>query len=372
MSDVTDDAWVGLLAADRRPWLAASDEASARWLTLTALLDRPEHAPEVTAERQEVVADPRVQRLIARLPRWGDASSVNAVENANYLPRLLQLLADLGVRAGDDPRIEAALDDLQAHQFDDGRFAAFGRAPGKDQPLWHSMPCANHAITEALVRYGCGDRPPVSRALERIAADLHATRQGPGWTCIPDPDVGWRGPGRKGDVCPQVTLEALRIFSRLPPSERPDGLDEVAATMPGVWRRRGVEQPYSFGHGIRFKQVKWPPTWYGAYWMLDTLGRYPDRWHHASSQDRRSLAELVACLIAYNLSSDGSVTPKSVYRGFEEFSFGQKKQPSPIATALLLCLVRRFTDLTDDVAKVDITRLASSKGGTGTPRPPQP
>lgn len=284
---------------------------------------------------------------------------------------MLAFLADLGVRAGDDERIDTALDGLCAHQSDDGRFTAFGRAPGHSQPLWGSLPCDTHVITDVLIRYGRADRPAVRLALRRITTDLQVTNQGRAWTCIPDPAVGFRGPGRKGDICPQVTLEALRAFSRLPESDRPDGLLDAAQTVLEVWRNRGAHQPYMFGHGVRFKTIKWPPLWYSAYGVLDTLGRYPTLWRNGPDTDRRALAELVACLVAYNVGPDGTVTPRSVYRGFTSYSFGQKKRPSPTATALLAAVVHRFTDLSEDIACVDVTSLDSSKAGTGTPVGPK-
>jgi hypothetical protein len=81
-----------------------------------------------------------------------------------------------------------------------------------------------------------------------------------------------------------------------------------------------------FGHGRQFKIIKWPPTWYGAHALLDTVSRYPQLWRGANAdpEDVRSLAELAACLVAYNVSAEGTVTPRSTYRGFETFSFGQK------------------------------------------------
>ena len=66
----------------------------------------------------------------------------------------------------------------------------------------------------------------------------------------------------------------------------------------------------------------------------------------------------------------GMVTPHSTYRGFETFSFGQKKQPSPLATALLLAVLRRLDDLAPAAAAVDVAALTSSKGGRGTAVPP--
>jgi hypothetical protein len=190
---------------------------------------------------------------------------------------------------------------------------------------------------------------------------------------MPDATTGFRGPGRKADLCPQVSLEALRTFSHLSPDQRPDGLDAVASALLGVWRDRGSHKPYLFGHGIAFKTIKWPPLWYGILWFLDTIGRYPAVWRgsDADSDDRAAVAELVACLIAYNVDGEGRVTPRSCYRGFESFSFGRKKRPSPFATARVASVVAPFGDLADAVAAVDVTSLASSKGGSGIALPPR-
>ena len=365
-------SWVEMWGVDPCPWLLSSSEEPARWVAIHGLAACRSDDAALEAARRAAVTSDIVQDLVSRLPRWDDEPGASGHDSPGYLPNLLQLLADLGVRAGDIEVVDDAVDALGAHQFDDGRFASFGRVPGRSQPIWHALPCDTHSITEVLLRYGRGDRPAVRRALDRIDANLQATTQGRAWTCVPDPQVRWRGPGRKNDVCPQVSLEALRLFARLEESERPDGLALAAATMLEVWRRRGDEQPYSFGHGFRFKTVKWPPLWYGSYWMLDTLGRYPQLWGSERAEDRRAVAELVACLVGYNVSPDGTVTPRSVYRGFNGFSFGQKKTPSPIATALLAVVTHRFADLRDDVNDVEVERLASSKGGSGTPRPPRP
>jgi hypothetical protein len=338
---------------------------------MTGVMGLTHDDPEVVEARSAAVSSPMVQDLICDLPSWGRDAVVSGHDSPAYLPNRVHLLADLGLRGGDDERVERALDALAAHQREDGRLAAFGKAPGHPEPQWGSLPCDTHAITEALIRFGRTEDPTTQRGLRRIAADLVATHQGLAWTCVPDPAVGFRGPGRKGDVCPQVTLEALRVFSRLPRDDRPDGLLDAAETMLAVWRDRSSRQPYMFGHGYRFKTVKWPPHWYGSYWMLDTLGRFPDLWS-ASRGDlsiRRRTAEMVACLIAYNVAPDGTVTPTSVYRGFERHSFGQKRRPSPTATALLARVVRRFSDLAPDVASLNVLDLASSRGGTGTPTP---
>ena len=347
-------------------------EPAARWVWLTSVLDRPEDDAEVMATRRDALADPGTQELIARLPDW-EKTIVKGHNRPDFALNLLHLLADMGVRGGDDPKIEALLDAVLAHQEENGRFASFGQSFRSRQVAWGALLCDSHAIIEALVRFGRAEDPRTIRGLARLAADLSETAQGLGWLCIPHTVSGERGPGRKGDFCPQVTLEALRTFARLPADRHPVGLLDAARTALRAWRVRGEEKPYLFGHGRQFKTVKWPTLWYDVHWVLDTLGRYPELWRGstARAEDRQALAELAACLIAYNFNPDGTVTPRSCYQGFERFSFGQKKAPSPFATARLRAVLHRLDDLREDIRAVDVLKLGSSKGGTGVAQPPR-
>ena len=262
---------------------------------------------------------------------------------------------------------------MLAHQEESGRFAAFGETFHTHEVSWGVVLCDSHAVIEVLVRYGRADDPRTARGLERMAADLVQTAQGPGWLCLPHSTMGWRGPGRKVDFCPQVTLEALRTFARLPADKRPAGVLDAARAALRAWRMRGEEKPYMFGHGRQFKTVKWPTCWYDVHWVLDTLGRYPELWRGSAArpEERQALAELAACLIAYNFAPDGTVTPRSCYQGFERFSFGQKKAPSPFATARLRAVLHRLDDLREDIRAVNVLKLGSSKGGTGMAQAPR-
>jgi hypothetical protein len=67
---------------------------------------------------------------------------------------------------------------------------------------------------------------------------------------------------------------------------------------------------------------------------------------------------------------DGWVVPRSVYQGFGTFSFGRKRRPSPLATALLLAVLHRIDDLAGLAGAVDVSALASSKAGRGHSLPP--
>lgn len=53
--------WGKMLGGNPVPWLLSSDEPAARWVTLTAVLDREQTDPAVLEARQQVVAGSHLQ-----------------------------------------------------------------------------------------------------------------------------------------------------------------------------------------------------------------------------------------------------------------------------------------------------------------------
>jgi hypothetical protein len=345
---------VRLLDADPRPWLLDSDEPFARWVTLRWVLDRDPGDPETEAARRASVQHPAVQGLLAALPDW--EHPLHSHNSASSGVNLLQVLADLGLAEGDDARIDRLLDQMLSHRSNDGRlqsYATFIRLP---EPAWASMSCDHAIITEALVRFGRQHDPRVRHALDLLANDLAVTSTGMGWRCRPHPVTGGRGPGRVADPCPQVTLEALRAFGRLPVRDRPIGIAEAAQTALAVWRQRAIARPYMFGHGRHFTTVKWPNLWYSLLWLLQALEPYPEVWSGpaAATEDRQAVASLVATLAQANVGPDGTVTPRSCYRGFEGFSFGRKRGPSPVATAWVCAVLRAYEPVAEEALGIGL------------------
>ncbi len=368
----SDEAWVGLLPSDPRPWLRESDEPYARWVTGVRLDDRQPDDPIVSADHQATMDDPLVQALIERLPAWTDP--IRSHSAPAYAPNLLNLLADLGVSGEDDlPGVQRLLGEMLEHRTPEGRFLAFATFIRQPDAAWSTLACDHYAITEVLIRFGRVDDPRVRTALDLMADDITNTSLGQGCRCLPHSGTGGRGPGRVGDPCPQVTAEALRTFGRLDAADRPSSLAELARTLLQVWRKRAEVKPYMFGHGMHFKAVKWPNIWYSDLTVLQGLAPYPEVWSGAGAErdDEAAAAELVACLAAYNTDPGGRVVPRSIYRGFDQYSFGQKKRPSPIATAWVCAALRSFDALSERAASVDVNRLVSAKGGAGVAAPPR-
>jgi len=367
------EPWLAMLPVDPRQWiLDAEDDPAACWITLTQLLDRPQTDSDVVAAHQQVLADPRTQNLLDSLTPWDTESEATGHDKPNYTPNVLSLLGDMGITPADDQRLSDILSEMLEHQYAEGRFQSFGRWRSADHPVWGAMLCDAHAITDTLARFGYAQDLRVIRSFERMVADIEDTDQGRAWRCRKDPAVGFRGPGRVGDFCPQVTLEALRATSYLSPEMRSAAIVKTGRVVLRAWRERAAEKPYMFGHGRNFKRAKWPVTWYGGFEVADTLGRFPELWDSptAMQEDREALAEIAACLVAYNVGPDGRVTPRSAFKGFENHSFGQKKKPSPFATARTAVVLRRLEPLAADIEAVDVMALASSRGGTGSVQPP--
>jgi len=339
------EAWLKMLPADPRPALLESAEPAARFVALTAVLGRPEDDAGVIEARCAVVADPGVRALVDRLPDWESGFTFGGHNSPAFPPNLLRLLHGMGVRGGDFPVLERMLDVMPRHQADDGRYLTPGGVTGRTPEAWTSLPCDHFAICEALLLFGRAGAPGMEAALARVRDTLADTAQGPAWHCLPDPVAKWRGPGRKDDACLQVTVEALRLFGLVEKAQRPAALTDAARTLLRAWRRRDEEKPYMFGHGRRFVEGKWPPTWYDASAVLEALAPWTAVWkgRAAATEDRSSVAELVQA-VAGLFGPDGQVTPRSCYKGFETHSFGQKKRPSHWATARLCGLLKVYSD----------------------------
>ena len=175
-----------MLGADPRLWIASSSEPSARLLALTFLQRDPASECAFDLARSEAIADAGMTALIEGLPDWATDPATTGHNSPTFAPNILLQLFWMGLRAGDSPKVERMLDQMLAHQDEDGRFQTLGRLRGRSEPAWGSLLCDNHAITDVMLRFGRGTDPRTIRALQCILADRAPTAQGVGWGCRPD------------------------------------------------------------------------------------------------------------------------------------------------------------------------------------------
>jgi hypothetical protein len=82
------------------------------------------------------VADPATRELVARLPDRTVGNKLSGHNSPAFAPNLPNLLADMGVGAGDFDEVERLLDTMLVHQEASGRFASYGAIRASEAPVW--------------------------------------------------------------------------------------------------------------------------------------------------------------------------------------------------------------------------------------------
>jgi len=326
----TRPKWISILNGDPRKHLVESEEPYTVYRTLTDLLGLPENHSLTEKIRSSVVEDEHVGQLVSKLPSDWKNYLVKGHDKFDYPPSILLLLFDFGVRADDFSEIKSLLEEMKSLQDDMGRFLSLARFPKKEAMIGSSF-CDTHIITEALLR-SLGRTEEIDKAISFISKNMKETSQGVAWKCAPNSVSNARGPGRKDDICPQVTLEALRLFSYIPEKDRPSNLISAGNTLFDCWKNQ--HRPYMFGHGSGFKKLRPPFFWYNIGGVLDATSRYPELVKNESFQDMLSI-------VISKADEKGLFTPESIYRDFRTWSFGQKNTWSPWTTFYICRILKR-------------------------------
>jgi hypothetical protein len=194
------------------------------------------------------------------------------------------------------------------------------------------MLCDTPALLYALASYGLADRPEIQQATDHLVDLGHAG----GWLCTADPGLrNFRGPGRQGDPCPLANLLAWKALSLFP-----HHLDSAAARagidmLLGHWEHTSERRYFLFGAGSRFRLLKVPYIWFDLLHVAEVLTRFP-----AARQDAR-LAGLIQTMLNKR-DGENRFTPESIWMAWSDWEFGQKRQPSPWLTFLILRILKRL------------------------------
>jgi hypothetical protein len=306
-----------------------------QYRTRIDLLGQPENNSEVAANRQAVLAHPRMRTLMSELSGW-PGSSLKRHNDASHLLHKLVFVSDLGLRAS-DPGVGNIINNIIEHKSKDGAFQVIANispqygGSGKDELAW--MLCDLPSILYSLVKLGVQDDSVIQYAARHLAS-LSADN---GWPCTVSSNLGkFRGPGRKTDPCPYATLISLKALSRMPEWRGSEVCLRGAESLLQLWEQRKERRPYMFAMGTDFAKLKAPLIWYDLLHVLEVLSQFP-----SLRKDKR-LLEMLDVMKAKS-DSEGRFTAESIWKVWSEWEFGQKKNPSFLITLQVYRILKRIS-----------------------------
>jgi len=318
---------------DVMEWLLECDEPWTRYRTLVDLLDQQEADSAVRQARGQMIAHPQVQALIAAAAAW-PGYALKRHNDTGHPLYALSTLADLGLRS-DDRGMGAAIEAAMAHQSVEGAFQCLTNIPrafgGTDEDTWAWMTCDAPTLLYALLAMGLGEDAAVQRAVAHVVGLVEAN----GWRCAASPDLGkFKGPGKRSDPCPIANVYALKALAKVPELVNHPAARAGTEMLLSHWEQRGQRKYFLFGIGSDFRKIKYPFVWYDILHVVDVLSCYPHVWG-----DPR-FHEMLWTLTSQS-DADGRYRATSMYRAWKEWSFADKKAPSPWLTFLVLRAARR-------------------------------
>ncbi len=322
------------MSDDLIKWLLESAEPWTRYRTLVDLLDRSESDPDVQAARNEMLAHPDVQSLIAEAASW-PGYVFKRHNDAKHPIYALSTLADFGVRF-DDPGMSTAIEAVVEHQSAEGAFESLENIPkafgGSGEDMWTWILCDAPTLLYSLFAMGLNDDPRVQRAVDHLTG----LAEDNGWRCVAAPELGkFKGPGRRTDPCPIVNVFALKALAQVPEARDSAAVRNGVEMLLGHWENQGERKMFMFGIGTDFRKLKYPFVWYNILHVVEVISRFP--FVHADPRFDEMVDEIAA-----QADVGGCYTADSMYRAWNGWSFADKKTPSPWLTFLVLRMMKRI------------------------------
>jgi len=321
--------WKSVLKADSTDWLLEKDDPSIRYWALKDLLEKSESEPEVVAARVKISESEELQMVFSKININGglfwSKSNGDIYWGTFSTGSVLCFLAETG-STKDDPKIEDLVKFLFRYQTPEGFFKLGPNGPG-----WWS--CFTATVLGALLRFGYTNDERVDKGLEWL---FRTQRLDGGWYCTKNALKD--GPKEKLESCPHSVLNVLWAFMNIPELRNRKELIPAVEFLLRHWETRtpipNVDRG-RYGIGSRFKWVRYPLFEYHLLKYVYILSHYD-----YALKDKR-LREAVELLISKQ-DSQGRWTIDKPYRGWEEFEFGKKGNPSKWATLNALRVLKRL------------------------------
>jgi hypothetical protein len=284
-----------------------------------------------------MLAHPRVQQLARATEAWGERPLKNH-NDASHPIYAYATLADFGVQVSDAAQLEGlevGVEAVLAHQSPAGAFQTVVLIPkrfgGSGEGAWTWVMCDAPTLLYALLGLGLAGDPRTQRAVDHLTSMVEES----GWRCAAAPELGkFRGPGRRDDPCPVVNVYALKALTQVPGSGSHPAVRSGAEMLLWHWQIQAERKLYLFGIGTDFRKLKYPYVWYNLLHVTEVLSRYPHV--HGDARFRQMLDALTI-----QADAEGRFTATSMYRAWKDWSFANKKEPSPWLTFLCCRILKR-------------------------------
>lgn len=325
------------MKSDLLEWLLQSDEPWTQYRTRIDILEQPPDHPEVQVARREMLSHPLVESMIVEINNW-PGYALKRHNDSKHPIYKLSTLADFGLHM-DDPGISSALQNILDHQSEQGAFQTLENFPkafgGSGEDIWGWVLCDAPTLLYSILALGAGDDSKVKPAVDHLITLSEEN----GWRCSAAPELGgFRSPGKKLDPCPIANVYILKALSSIPELNKCPETIRGTEMLLNHWYLQDVRKIYLFGIGTDFRKIKYPYVWYDILHVVEVLSRFS-----FVHKDERYL-EMISTLTS-QADHRGRYTARAMYMPWKEWSFADKKNPSPWLTFLVLRILKRSAAL---------------------------
>ncbi len=268
--------------------------------------------------KTKMMEDERIKKLILGLKDWPGVR-ISSHKSAKQTFHQLSFLADIGLTVNNNEiysvikKILEYRDENSIPQLIMNISLTYGGS-GEDVRAWAL--CDAPIVLYSLLKFGYND-PKIDKAVE-ILAGLGKEN---GWGCKVSKNLGkWRGPGGESDPCPYATLIMVKLLL-LYQDKFKDKILVGSNVLSGLWKDSLGNHPYIFYMGNDFRKLKLPFIWYDILHVVEVLSQV------MKEKMDSSLRDMIRII---NKKTDyGNICiPESIYKFWENWDFGQKKQHS--------------------------------------------
>ena len=305
-----------------------------QYRTKIDLLEQDESDSELQLLKKNITKDPAIAELLNEIITW-PGLALKRHNDAKHLLHKLVFLADIGLTK-EVEQIDAVAKLILKQQSEEGQFRTLlhvhERYGGSGEDGLNWMLCDSPLLLYFLIKIGYAE----SKQVENAASHLISFIRDNGWPCKTSANYkGFRGPGRKDDPCPYATLISLRALSQIEKWRNDEILKQATNALLDLWEQRKTKRAYLFGMGTDFKKLKAPLIWYDVLHFTEVLSHL--NWTHKDSR----FLEIIEVLKS-KIDSEGKCTAESVWRAWNSWDFGQKREPSRWITFLVYKVLKRL------------------------------